>query len=199
MSDFATVFMNENKYIKPVNDDVLYEVAFYPGSGDVAWCNGVRVDAGTHPYGSGSSYLTFLPYYYHSFDTTDLRLPVTCFLVYYDSKLIQQTTGISISPGKWNRLNVPSPLGAASAKGTGINWPMMRYADVLLMLAESENELNGPNAVAQNALKLVRRRAFPSNLWAEKVDSYVNTVSVSKESFLMLLLMKELGNLAENV
>ncbi|HUN02384.1 MAG TPA: RagB/SusD family nutrient uptake outer membrane protein [Niabella sp.] len=183
MSDFATVFMNENKYIKPVNDDVLYEVAFYPGSGDVAWCNGVRVDAGTHPYGSGSSYLTFLPYYYHSFDTTDLRLPVTCFLVYYDSKLIQQTTGISISPGKWNRLNVPSPLGAASAKGTGINWPMMRYADVLLMLAESENELNGPNAVAQNALKLVRRRAFPSNLWAEKVDSYVNTVSVSKESF----------------
>lgn len=183
MSSFATVFMNENKYIKPVNDDVLYEVAFYPGSGDVGWCNGVRVDAGTHPYGSGSSYLTFLPYYYHSFDTTDLRLPVTCFLVYYDNKLIQQPTGISISPGKWNRLNVPSPLGAASAKGTGINWPLMRYADVLLMLAESENELNGPTAVAQNALKLVRKRAFPSSLWSAKVDGYVSAISSSKESF----------------
>ncbi len=102
MSSFATVFMNENKYIKPVNDDMIYEVAFYPGSGDVAWNNGVRVDAGTHPYGSGSSYLTFLPYYYHSFDTTDLRLPVTCSIIYYDKNLMQQPTGISISPGKWN-------------------------------------------------------------------------------------------------
>lgn len=183
MSAFATVFMNENKYLKPVNDDVLYEVAFYPGSGDVAWNNGVRVDAGTHPYGSGSSYLTFMPYYYHSFDTTDLRLPVTCYLVYYDKDLMQQPTGISISPGKWNRLMVPTPLGAASAKGTGINWPLMRYADVLLMLAEAENELNGPSSMAQDALKQVRKRAFPSATWGEKVDNYVSTNAVNQQTF----------------
>lgn len=184
MSDFATVFMNENKYISPENDDVLYEVAFQPGYGDVAWNNGVRVDAGTHPYGSGSNYLSLTPTYYHSFDTTDLRLPVTCSIIYYDKNLVQQPTGpTSIAPNKWNRLLVPTPLGSASAKGTGINWPMMRYADVLLMLAESENELSGPTADAQEALKKVRRRAFPAALWPEKVDNYVATISASKESF----------------
>ena len=48
LGDYATVFMNENKYIKAVNGDVLYEVAFQVGAGDVGWNNGVRVDAGTH-------------------------------------------------------------------------------------------------------------------------------------------------------
>ena len=184
LPDYATVFMNENKYIKPVNSDVLYEVAFHPGFGDVGWNNGARVDAGTHPYGSGSNYLAFPITYYHSFDTTDKRLPVTCELVYWDRDLIQQPAGAaSIAPGKWNRLYVPSPLGAASAKGTGINWPVMRYADVLLLLAESENELNGPNAIAQDALRKVRQRAFPEAQWADKVEAYISTVAGSKQNF----------------
>lgn len=184
LPDYATVFMNQNKYIKPVNSDILYEVAFHPGFGDVAWNNGMRVDAGTHPYGSGSNYLGFPITYYHSFDTTDKRLPVTCALIYYDKDLIQQSTGTgAIAPGKWNRMLVPTPLGSASAKGTGINWSVMRYADVLLLLAESENELNGPSAVAQDALRKVRQRAFPASLWSEKVEAYITTVSASKQSF----------------
>lgn len=184
LPDFATVFMNENKYIKPVNSDVLYEVAFHPGFGDVAWCMGVRVDGGTHPYGAGSNYLSFPITYYHSFDTLDLRLPVTCSIIYYDKDLLQQPTGTgSIAPGKWDRRLVPSALGAASAKGTGINWPLMRYSDVLLMLAESENELNGPSADAKEALRKVRQRAFATAQWPDKVEAYINTVSASKESF----------------
>ncbi|HKZ65465.1 MAG TPA: RagB/SusD family nutrient uptake outer membrane protein [Chitinophagaceae bacterium] len=183
LPDYATVFMNQNKYIKPVNSDILYEVAFHPGFGDVAWNNGVRVDKGTHNYGSGSNYLSFPITYYHSFDTLDKRLPVTCSLVYYDKELIQQPSGAaSIAPGKWNRMLVPSALGAASAKGTGINWSVMRYADVLLLLAESENELSGPTATAQDALRKVRQRAFPESLWSEKVDAYIASVSASKET-----------------
>lgn len=184
LGDYATVFMNENKYIKPPTGDVLYEVAFHPGFGDVAWCNGVRVDGGNHPYGAGSNYLSFPITYYHSFDTMDLRLPVTCVIIYYDRDLKQLPTGTgSIAPGKWDRRLVPTALGAASAKGTGINWPMMRYADVLLMLAEAENELNGPNDIAKEALRKVRRRAFPSSLWAEKVEDYINTVGAGKTQF----------------
>lgn len=184
LPDFGTVFMNENKYIKPVNSDVLYEVAFHPGFGDVAWCMGVRVDGGTHPYGAGSNYLSFPPTYYHSFDTLDKRLPVTCYLVYYDKDLIQQPTGTgAIAPGKWNRMLVPSPLGSASAKGTGINWPLMRYSDILLMLAESENEISGPSADAKEALRLVRQRAFDQSQWPDKVEAYISAVSGSKQSF----------------
>jgi hypothetical protein len=185
LESFSTVFMNENKYIKAVNGDVLYEVAFQVGAGDVAWCNGVRVDGGPlHNYGSGSNYLSLPITYYHSFDTLDLRLPVTCAIIYYDNTLKQVPTGTSaIAPGKWDRRLVPSPLGSASAKGTGINWPMMRYADVLLMLAESENELNGPNETAREALRTVRRRAFDPSQWNEKVENYITTVGAGKNEF----------------
>jgi len=182
---FSNVFLNECKYIKPLNSDVLYEVAFGPVAGDVGWCNGMRVDAGTHQYGTGSAYLSLSPSYYHSFDTLDVRLPATCSIIYYSSTL-QQTplSATSITPAKWNRMLVPVPLGTASSKGTGINWPLMRYSDVLLMLAESENEINnGPTADAKDALRKVRQRAFPSSAWATKVEGYITTVSASKQTF----------------
>jgi hypothetical protein len=41
------------------------------------------------------------------------------------------------------------------------NWPLLRYADVLLMYAEALNEVNGgPNALAYDAINRVRRRAY---------------------------------------
>ena len=39
------------------------------------------------------------------------------------------------------------------------NWPILRYSDVLLMLAESINEASGPNAEAYDYLNQVRKRA----------------------------------------
>lgn len=42
---------------------------------------------------------------------------------------------------------------------TPINFPILRYSDVLLMLAEAENELNGPTALAYECLNAVRLRA----------------------------------------
>ena len=39
------------------------------------------------------------------------------------------------------------------------NWPVYRYADVLLMLAETINEQSGPNAEAYGYLNQVRARA----------------------------------------
>lgn len=184
LSSFSTVFTNVNKNVKPTNDDVLYEVAFQPGFGDVGWNIGVVVAAGVHSYGASSVSMFLTPAYYHSFDTTDTRLPVTCSIVNYDANLLQQPSApTAIAMGKWNRLLVPTPLGSASTKGTGINFPLMRYSDVLLMLAESENEISGPTNIAQDALKKVRQRAFPSSVWADKVDSYVASVSGGKSSF----------------
>ena len=182
---FAKVFENQSRWIVAQNDDVLFEIAFQPGFGDVGWCHGVRVDAGTHPYGSGSNYLSLTPSYYHSFDTLDTRLEATCSIISYDKDLQQIPVAVTgIAPNKWNRLLIPTPAGSQSAKGTGINWPIMRYSDVLLMLAEADNELNGlPTADAISALKRVRQRAFPSEHWAEKVEAYISAVSGSKDAF----------------
>jgi hypothetical protein len=37
---------------------------------------------------------------------------------------------------------------------------MLRYADVLLMFAEAENQVNGPTQAAYDAINMVRRRGF---------------------------------------
>ncbi|HEX7366484.1 MAG TPA: RagB/SusD family nutrient uptake outer membrane protein [Pelobium sp.] len=43
----------------------------------------------------------------------------------------------------------------------GTNWPLLRYADVLLMYAEAENEIHGaPTPAAYDAVNQVRRRAY---------------------------------------
>ena len=60
--------------------------------------------------------------------------------------------------GKFRREYELSPV---KGKGTTpINFPILRYSDVLLMLAESENHINGPTALAYDALNQVRRRGF---------------------------------------
>src|SRR5690606_24111880 len=46
-----------------------------------------------------------------------------------------------------------------------INWPLLRFADVLLMYVEAENELNGPpqpGSVALGYLNQIRSRANAS-------------------------------------
>lgn len=184
---FRTVFMNECNFVTPKNDDVLYEIAFAATySSDCGYYNGIKMLAGTHNYGSASGSIVFTPTYFYSFDSTDSRLPVTCALYSLDATLKQVIVNPAggIASGKWSKSFMAIPQGAASTKYTGINWPIMRYSDVLLMLAETENELyGGPTDIAKNALTLVRQRAFPSSLWASKVTQYVSDVSANKDSF----------------
>lgn len=53
------------------------------------------------------------------------------------------------------------------------DFPILRWAHVLLMLAESENELNGPDATALNAINEVRKRSnmpvIPSDVTKEEL------------------------------
>jgi len=59
---------------------------------------------------------------------------------------------------KWRReFEVLTPK---SKNFGGINFPILRYADVLLMYAEAENQVNGPTAAATEAVNKVRRRGY---------------------------------------
>jgi len=60
--------------------------------------------------------------------------------------------------GKWRReYELVTPK---STNDSPENFPLLRYADVLLMYAEAENQVNGPTAAAYNAINQVRRRAY---------------------------------------
>jgi starch-binding outer membrane protein, SusD/RagB family len=186
-ADYRQVFLNQGKFITPPNSDVLWEIPFAVGNGDVGWNIGVTVDGGAtaqHAYGSGNNYMSIPPTYYFSFDTLDVRRDVTCaFYKIQTTGVPTFVTSVNIAQGKWSRWFLDKAPGPSTAKGTGINWPMLRYADVLLMLAEAENEISGPTAIAQGALKRVRQRAFATNLWPSKVDEYVASVSGGKAAF----------------
>jgi hypothetical protein len=61
--------------------------------------------------------------------------------------------------GKWRRYYEKlAPTKQQYYNGT--NFPILRYADVLLMQAEAENEVNGATAKAYNAINQVRRRGY---------------------------------------
>ena len=59
------------------------------------------------------------------------------------------------------------PAYSANKNWTPENFPLLRYSDVLLMLAEAENEVNqGPTALAYECINLVRARALQPELTA---------------------------------
>jgi hypothetical protein len=182
--NFASIFTNECTWKKPVDDDVLFEVAFGStnGGGDVGWCIGIPVTASSK--GTTTIQTGLTPSYYFSFDDKDLRRDATVSKIQYDGDNDQLPLAISsLAIAKWNRLLLTSSPGSSSSKGTGINWPLMRYSDVLLMLAEAENQLNGPTQLAKDMLTKVRARAFASADFSVKVQSYVDSVGGSKTDF----------------
>jgi len=67
--------------------------------------------------------------------------------------------------------------------GRNMNNAYLRYAEVLLIKAEVENELNGPTAAAYDALNQVRRRAFKAAGAPIPATSEYDLQGLSKEQF----------------
>jgi len=71
--------------------------------------------------------------------------------------------------------------------GQNTSSSVLRYADVLLVKAEAENELNGPTAAAYDAINQVRRRAYWNpyeNTQKQPTDgTTLNLSGLSKEQF----------------
>lgn len=71
-------------------------------------------------------------------------------------------------------------VAQTSTANSDLNWPVIRYADVLLMYAEAANEVGGPSAKAYEAVNAIRTRAqlpalagltkdtFREAVWAER-------------------------------
>ncbi len=77
-------------------------------------------------------------------------------------------------PGKWRRSEENAPRVATQSP---TNYPIVRYADVLLMLAEAENELNdGPTPEAINLVNQVRGRAY-GKLSGSKIITGIAVIS----------------------
>jgi len=114
--------------------------------------------------GYGNKSINILPTYFYLFDSTDLRRDVTIapYNVGPDGVTKICVGGTSLNDGKYRRDWITNPSFAPNnaIQYFSLKWQIIRYADVLLMYAEAENELNGPTASAYQALNQVRRRGF---------------------------------------
>ena len=89
-----------------------------------------------------------------SYDAEDQRLPVT-----FISELVSPQDGLTY------HLTVPhmhkyyDPTTPSAPQQSSVNVPYIRYAEVLLILAEAINEVDGPTAAAYEPIDKVRARA----------------------------------------
>ena len=134
----------------------------------------------------GNKSINVLPNYFYLFDSTDLRRDVTCavYNVAADgvTKIGQAIT--AICDGKYRRdwITNPSYAPTNAIQYLGLKWQILRYADVMLMFAEAENEINGPTAAAYTAVNQVRRRGYGKSITT--VDATVDLpAGLSKATF----------------
>ena len=167
------------------------------------------IQTGTKVNGVGGGNLNILPTYFYMFDSTDIRRDITC--VPYEITFDTIKTGHSINAmydGKFRKEWVSNPgfifsngnanvsnrsATNSSLQNMQLSWPLIRYADVLLWFAETENELNnGPTTAAINAVSQINLRGHGG--------SYKETAPViptGKDGFFKFLVkerMLEFGN-----
>ena len=176
--------INEQRFDTQAGEMML-EVAMGSGSAasdsKLGYNNGPRLDVGSK-WGQGGGSYTINPNYFYAFDSTDTRRDVTITLyqtVAATPNTQTSTTLNGLRDGKFRR-DWRVPLLPGTAQNLNLNWPIIRFADVLLMFAEAQNELAGPGTAyngtsAVQALEEVRRRAYPAARYAALPAAQVNT------------------------
>lgn len=124
--------------------------------------------------GNGNSGSTFQATSFTGFTATEPADIISDVALFYDiyeaadtRKNVSYTKQL-FNPATGTLYTFPKPIfskyldvtNLSSPSNVAINFPIIRYADVLLSLAEAINEQGGPTAEAYNAINQVRRRAF---------------------------------------
>lgn len=167
------------------------------------------IQNGTRMNGTGGLSVAVLPSYFYMFDSTDIRRDITCvpYEIIFDT--IKQGHAINaIHDGKFRREWVSNPgyvfsAGSAttsnrpatnnSLQNMQLSWPLIRFADVLLWYAETENELN--NGATPAAIDAVRQVSLRGHGGSYKETAPV--IPTSKGAFFKFLVkerMLEFGN-----
>ncbi|WP_242696448.1 RagB/SusD family nutrient uptake outer membrane protein [Longitalea luteola] len=149
----------------PTNE-LMFEVGAY-GAGartdtKLGYYNGIRINSSSRFGGGGGGQMCIATYFYEFDQLGDVRRDVTIgsYEINDSSKKVLNTLN-NMTDAKFRR-SWTNMVGTTQT--LAVNWPVLRFADVLLMFAEADNELNGaPSAEAQNALLQVRTRAFRGN------------------------------------
>lgn len=195
--DYYDVFIDECRFKVNNSDDPIFEIPFTQNvSGNIGAITGPKSEeapaGGTEApnlWGTAGGDMRLNAFYRFTFDEQDVRRNTVGFWYYTYNGTPTLFNDYNNYCNKWSKFwDNDHVLGNQNKENTGINFPYMRYADVLLMYAEAENEIHdGPTDAARRALKEVRERAFRNATnKGEMVDAYVERAT-GKEEFFQLI------------
>jgi hypothetical protein len=92
-----------------------------------------------------------------SYEANDKRVREKEF--YYTKYTLRSDRTKELALGDYYIFKHFDELANLTTTSSGMNWPIMRYAEVLLIFAEASNEVNGPNSQAYEAVNSIRKRA----------------------------------------
>jgi len=192
-SSFETFFRKICLENIAAGGESLWEIPFADGRGRMAYTFAVKhtsVDQFTDQAQGGV--FGPLPTVFYDYDVKDTRRNVTCVPYFWGTavsgiskQVLNQGSGSSPSVNQWYfgklRYEWMTRI-VTSGNDDGLNKVYMRYAEVLLMVAEIQNEL-GDLGAAKDYLKQIRQRAFASSDWTAMVDGYLNAISTKDQMF----------------
>jgi hypothetical protein len=203
--DFKQVYINHVKEVFDIGESI-WEVEFKGANkneiqegGMIGSYNGIT--CGNIDTGYGYDYVHATAKLYNAYEAADLRRDWTVapFRFVTTGQTVVRTAWAADqvyerSNGKWRReyeLLLPRDQSY-----TGTNWPLLRYADVLLMFAEADNQLNnGPSELAYKAVNMVRRRGYGKDV-ASPDPTVDASPGLSKQDFHELIMNERLRELA---
>lgn len=165
MSGFQYLWYNHcQRKLAETAPEMLWQLAQYGDKTNSEF--GLYLQPGSNKgvYGARKTLQFILPTYYLSFNEKDTRRDVTCtsYSIYPldGDKGPFIDTGTTYSSILQGKCRISWCVAPQAASQRNVNIPLIRYSDVLLMYAETQNYLNnGPTAEATKALKEVRARA----------------------------------------
>ncbi|KAF2326076.1 RagB/SusD family nutrient uptake outer membrane protein [Flavobacterium nitrogenifigens] len=190
-STFEGLWRKYNQEITNAGGESLWELPFADGRGRMLFTFAVKHTSPSDQFQQNGAnrggVAGPLPFVFYDYDQTDLRRDVTCVPYKWGTAVAgtpypiakQELAGLDTwCFGKYRYEWMTRRV--TSDNDDGVNKMYMRYAEVLLIAAETANELEGPSA-AMPYLKEIRRRSFSSADQAVKVENYVNNLT-SKEA-----------------
>lgn len=181
-ASFETFWKKYNQENTTAGGESLWEIPFADGRGRMLFSFAVKHTDTDQFHANGANRggsAGPLPFIFYDYDRADSRRDVTCVPYTYGKPVNGIAKQELAALNKWcfgkYRYEWMSRR-VTSTNDDGVNKIYMRYAEVLLIAAETANELEGP-AAAATYLKEIRRRAFPAAAQAEKVENYVNALT----------------------
>ena len=192
---FPDAFIVQNKN----NDEIVFDVQFKSpglGVGNTIGINmGIPSNAsGVDNLAAGGSQgaIRANPYHQFYYEKADsIRMNWTNARILIDAATGSYTVvsavsnNPAVSAAKFRRYPVRNPGFVLQTNDYDVNWPIFRYAEVLLIYAEALNETTGPTQPAIDALNMLRSRARNTNIGGVHRDVLPRSLTLQRSTGLI--------------